>query len=72
MKEEVLSEAVVCDLGLENLHIKDSRGNKDIIPYEAKNKSSEIGCWIGGNWCFCVTCDRIRDIHEVYILNNQL
>lgn len=24
-------------LGVENLHIKDSRGNKDIIPYEANN-----------------------------------
>lgn len=28
-------------LGVENLHIKDSRGNKDIIPYEAKKSFGE-------------------------------
>lgn len=37
-------------LGVENLHIKDSRGNKDIIPYEAKNKS--FGDWLLDWWAW--------------------
>ncbi len=35
-------------LGVENLHIKDSRRNKDIIPYEAKKKS--FGDWLLDWW----------------------
>ena len=34
-------------LGVENLHIKDSRGNKDIIPYEAKKS---LGEWLLDWW----------------------
>ena len=34
-------------LGVENLHIKDSRGNKDIIPYEAKKSFGE---WLLDWW----------------------
>ncbi|MBR5911747.1 MAG: hypothetical protein IKZ55_07155 [Bacteroidales bacterium] len=34
-------------LGVKNLHIKDSRGNKDIIPYEAKKSFGE---WLLDWW----------------------
>lgn len=34
-------------LGVENLHIRDSRGNKDIIPYEAKKSFGE---WLLDWW----------------------
>ena len=37
-------------LGVENLHVKDSRRNKDIIPYEAKKKS--CGDWLLEWWPF--------------------
>ncbi|MBR3711466.1 MAG: hypothetical protein IKM99_11000 [Bacteroidales bacterium] len=42
------ADELCATLGVENLHIKDSRGNKDIIPYEIKNKS--FGDWLLDWW----------------------
>ncbi len=42
------ADELCATLGVENMHIKDSRGNKEIIPYEAKNKS--FGDWLLDWW----------------------
>lgn len=48
-KLSVLTADELCAmLGVKNLHIKDSRRNKDIIPYEVKKKS--FGEWLLDWW----------------------
>ena len=42
------ADELCAKLGVKNLHIKDSRRNKDIIPYEAKKKS--LGDWLLDWW----------------------
>lgn len=46
--EELTADELCQSVGVENLHIKDSRGDKEIIPYEAKNKS--FGDWLLNWW----------------------
>lgn len=42
------ADELCAQLGVKNLHVKDSRRNKDIIPYKAKNKS--FGDWLLDWW----------------------
>ena len=42
------ADELCAQLGVKNLHVKDSRKNKDIIPYKAKNKS--LGDWLLDWW----------------------
>ena len=48
--EGLTADELCATLGVENLHVKDSRGDKEIIPYEAKNKS--FGDWLLDWWAW--------------------